>query len=626
MNTCYVCGKFSKRRFCSNLCRYFELPFRAWDGEGFTSPEDGAHHFNILACKKFLSKTEQVVSTASIPTLECLRFLTLQREPAINVWYSFDYDVNMILKDIPLHPNLKELAKVNKTIWNGWAIKYVPGKIFHVSRGSYRFSSYDCFGFFQKSFIEACKSHKLDTKPIEKGKQNRAKFNLEIRQEILEYNEQELILLCELMNKVRESLAYNAPKKKWYGPGAVTSKWLDVKVKLNPVLHRTNLDSMNLAIMSAYFGGRIDVAAIGEIFPCYSYDLASAYPFAMTHIPEVKQWGFIDNPQEIHDFGIYHVTWDIQQEALWYPFPWRTHANQVIYPPKGEGWYFGIEIKAGKKLFHNGIYVREGWEPTTCDNFPLRQSIFEAYRLRMLLQDNKDAAELAYKLILNAIYGKFAQKKINVADKLPKYQNYIWAGFTTSYTRAMLLSVIRLSPESIISTATDSVFTKTPLLPQEKSGKLGKWQYEGNAKTLIVMPGVYARFDAEGVKKYRQRGFPMPLNYGSILRSWGCDTKLNTSGQNSDVATLTRFSTFRLAIARNTNTWGQFITEEKGFHDISRLGFSKRFPDPHEIFKRIWKTRTMYPVHSPYAEQLSHEYIIPTFEEEAEREGLIEVD
>lgn len=616
---CEACGENCKGRFCDNLCKFHRLPFRAWDGEGYNT-ETNKHIYNVLACYGN-TKDTLLTNQQGITTIEAIRFLLIKRKPAINIWFAFDYDVNNILREIPLYPYLQDLSFTNETRWHGYQIKYIPGKIFSISRGSEKFTSYDCFGFFQKSFIKALSSFGFDPSRIVYGKENRSNFHRWELSDVVDYNQHELELLIQLMNKLRKQLRYHAPSKQWYGPGAVANKWLEKRVKLRTEEHKTYPSEMLEAIMRAYFGGRIDVATLGEIAPCYAYDIASAYPFAMTQIPKVISWKFT-NGKENHYFGLYRVRWDIGAASKWGPFPWRSHENSVLFPNKGEGWYYGSELFAAERAFGKSIRRISAWIPTTEHNYPLREHIRVAYKQRRELKAKDDPSELSYKLILNSLYGKFAQKQVQ-PNAIPRFQNYLWAGFITSFTRSMLLDAIARGGDNIVAIATDSVFIRLPIFPLTKDGELGNWQYEGNQTTLILMPGVYARIDDKDVKTFKQRGYPMPFNYGSVLRKWGCETKHNTPGEETPILKITRFVTFRHAIAKGEKEWCYFHTEEKALHNVALLGFGKRFPDPEFLWEETWKEREMLPVPAPAAEELSHSYRIPTFEEEIAREELI---
>jgi hypothetical protein len=626
--TCAACGSPCVERYCNKLCAYHALPFRAWDGEGITIKDaERPHRFTLLA-----TNDKHIHNGDGIPTVDALRFLIAERPKALNIWYYFDYDVNCILRDVPLRAtrersgSLEELAKTSYTLWHGYHIHYIPNKIFHVTRGR-TFESYDLSGYFQKSFVKACQSFGLDTSLIERGKEERKNFHAWPLADIIAYNQSELDLLTELATQLRKRLVYHAPKRLWYGPGAVAAQYMKRK-KLDNAPDWTN--EMKDAILRAYFGGRIDSRVIGEVTPCYAYDIVSAYPYAITHIPQTTGWVYAEHKRTpLHPFGLYHIAWDVETEIEWGPFPWRSREGHILYPLRGEGWYYGIEASAAQRLYRKGINILEGWEPQTTGEYPLRKSVHDIFETRKKAQRAGDPSELGYKLILNSMYGKFAQKtsqgrfaRQSDEIKRPPFQNYVWAGFTTAFTRAMLLDAIRQDPANVICTATDSVFCKRPVLGTSPGGEeLGTWKYEGKAPTLIVMPGVYARISDDGTAdKYKQRGFPMALNYGYLLRKWGCTTKLNTDGVELDEITFSAFYTFRQAVAQGRKHWGYFSEETKGFYDVAMLGFSKRFPDPMTIIDRSWKQREMMASPLPRNESLSHLYKVPTFEEEAKYE------
>lgn len=634
---CKACGqpfepKATAQAYCNKICRYHEREFRGWDGEGITVPSEiwgDSHNFNLLATRgEYISSGRERLGTT-----ECLKFLCKRRSPCINIWYFNSYDITCILRDIPLRgPNgsLEELAKTNETTWRGWHIKYVPNKIFIVRRGRQYFESYDVFGYYQKSFVKACEENGIDASDIKAMKDNRANFADLPEADIIAYNNLEIEKLELLANKTRKALNYHAPKRLWYGPGAVSDQWLKRQCNLSMADHRGWPEEMASPISHCYFGGRIDVAEIGEFTECHSYDINSAYPFAMTRIPYVEGWQYsADGKGQIDPFGIYHVTWFVPTDSRWCPFPFRTRHGTILYPNSGEGWYFGIEVSAAGRLYPGRITIIEAWKPIyplgDVRRYPLRENIEKAYYKRLELKDKEDASELAYKLILNAIYGKFAQKTTS-EHKLPRWQNYVWAGFTTAYTRAMLLDAIRNNPGSVVATATDSILCHNAMFGTDPVRVLGGWKYEGNYPTLICMPGVYARFKPDGTKKYRQRGMPMPINYGCLLRRWGCATDLNTDGTEEPFILYSKFVSFREAVSRGLDRWGFFQPVSKSFHDVTMFGFSKRFPAPHTLFEMVnWKKKDMFATPVRESEAISHPYAVPTFDEEVEFDDSAEI-
>src|SRR5690606_2331969 len=88
-----------------------------------------------------------------------------RKNPAgIFVAFSFGYDVNMMLRDLPWD-NVRELTKSGMTYVTlndaRYGIRYIARKILTISREPRRGSKrqaitiYDAFGFFQKAFVPA---------------------------------------------------------------------------------------------------------------------------------------------------------------------------------------------------------------------------------------------------------------------------------------------------------------------------------------------------------------------------------------------------------------------------------------------------------------------------------------
>ncbi len=132
-----------------------EREFIAWDGEG---PQDagyalfGNSHGDEL-CDPFL------------PTVRCLDFLLScgSRNPlAIHIGYGINYDVSMILKDLPWRA-LAMLKEYTVTQWKGYRLEYVPRKWFTVSKDGVRVKLYDICSFFAGAYVPALKEFGIGT-------------------------------------------------------------------------------------------------------------------------------------------------------------------------------------------------------------------------------------------------------------------------------------------------------------------------------------------------------------------------------------------------------------------------------------------------------------------------------
>ena len=213
--------------------------FVAFDGEGW----DGK--YMIFACS---TMPYDLYDPAGISTSMCLRYMLDYR---IKPWdacigFGLSYDFENILADVP-DADYKKLLEGEKILFEKYTIKYIPRKILEVSldtghttpKGRAIFKTIilqDILGFFQSSFEKALEKWEIEIPEIIKiGKALRGEFNKQPVKFIKAYNREELRLMVELMDKLREAdrdafesigLMANHSPRTWYGPGARASNFL----------------------------------------------------------------------------------------------------------------------------------------------------------------------------------------------------------------------------------------------------------------------------------------------------------------------------------------------------------------------------------------------------------------
>lgn len=457
------------------------------DGEGATI--DGHHIYNML------SIGENVLTNPDgLSTLECLNFITSFRPGFLYVGYFFDYDVTMILRDLD-HETLAQLLDRNSRTtekgysmpvsWKGFRIDWLPNKEFRVAKGISKFVTINDVGtFFQCRFTNALKTWGVGTPEqlamIEEGKNSRSSFN-SLAQSTIEYNQLEIVLLQELMEKYRRVFGdIDITPKKWQGPGQIAVAALH---KHNIVKNRDlAIDNGVLgAFQWSYYGGRFEVSTLGEIpGPIYDYDLNSAYPDAIRNLPclEHGEWIETTTPEGIYVALVEMVGDDSQ---MWHSLPVRNKNGNIHYPSKVRGWYTYHELE--NVFEYDKVRVIKARQYVQrCDCRPFSW-VEELYQLRKSV--GKDSKGLAIKTVLNSIYGKLAQ-----SVGKPQFANPIWASLITSSTRGKILEAMRGDPGSVVMIATDGIFTKAPL-PLEDSSELGKWSASTFDSIFIIGPGVY---------------------------------------------------------------------------------------------------------------------------------------
>ena len=235
--------------------------FITWDTEGHDI--NGVHTTVLLAN----SNNESIFDRKGLGYKELLPLLCKHKD-AVNVWYSFGYDVNMIFKDLDNATKAQLFTKGLKTPINvegqEYILKYIPRKILTIRKGKQGFTHYDAFGFFQKSFVNALEEWKIDyNKPlIEAGKKLRGKFEDQAQDFIEAYNMEECIALAKTMEKLDYYIAKaEIPElRSYHGAGAIASRFLKM---WSVQAHKTNLPTtpevkqLFEGRRYAYFGGRM---------------------------------------------------------------------------------------------------------------------------------------------------------------------------------------------------------------------------------------------------------------------------------------------------------------------------------------------------------------------------------
>ena len=534
------------------------------DGEGVTV-ENGEHHYILLA-----ASDGSCVEGVNLSTVECFDYL-LSLPKGLKIGFSINYDINMMLKDLGLR-NLQALWEDGETRWNAYKISWIPSKKFslvHVFSGK-TVTVWDAFGFFQCSFVRALKQWDIGT-PEERDriasmKELRGSFTESEFNEIKAYCFDEVRLLVKLVEKLItqcERMGINLTS--YHGAGSIAAALLR-KHDVKSYLKEPPSEEIFRASLQAYFGGRFEIARVGPIpEECWNYDIRSAYPHQCRRLPCLSHgtWRHLYGsriPQAIARFGIYRVLWKLSDgREIWAPFPWRTKNNHIVYPVQGEGWYWGEELDAAMQLWPGDIEYIEAYIFTpNCEHRPFA-FVEELYEERNRLKAEGDFGQLVLKLGLNSLYGKTAQS-IGAKDRKPTYQSFIWAGLITSGTRAQLLSAIRLSPNDIISVATDGIIS-TRQLRLDIGQQLGEWEETAKITNLfLAQPGVY-RYTANGQTVSKTRGFTSKevkfddlANVYSISKWYGSYT-----------FHCTRFIGLGAALQRNPplTNWRRWIEVEK---------------------------------------------------------------
>jgi len=290
----------------------------------------------------------------------------------------------------------------------------------------------------------------------------------------------------------------------WIGAGAIASALMRSANIAKHHAYDDEYPDQKEAILTAYYGGRVELFRAGVYPQVWDYDVSSAYPSIAVELPSLKgaDWLWHVQYDPSLEWSLWDCSWDLPDSFLC-PFPVRIKGD-IYYPRNGRGWYHSSEVKAAQQLTDGRIDVHGGWQlQPRYDNLPF-SFIPDRYAYRVQLKREGHAGEKVLKLGLNSIYGKLAQGA-GYQGNAPLFQSFFWAGAITAGTRARVLDIAMTAIDDLLMIATDGVFFKRDPQISEVDG-LGGLELTMMEDMFIAQPGVYqATIDGKDVAK--SRGF-----------------------------------------------------------------------------------------------------------------------
>lgn len=442
------------------------------------------------------------------------------------IGYFFDYDVQMILRQLP--PQfLHQLRLKGRCLYRKYRIRHIPQKRFSVTdtETGDTVTIWNVSGWTQCSFVKLITDWGIGT-PEEQAfvasmKAKRSDLSNETSEDLVRYTTLECRLLSvwfERMLALHESVGIRLTA---YSGAGSTAAAMFRKAKWEPPEVPPHVQTIAEA---AFFGGRSETSCIGEYEgDVFGYDINSAYPFAIANLPDIRgaKW-YRTKRYDPHLFGFWRVRWKQPAKSCWGLFPVRgaklptgKRSLSLLYPIEGEGWFHSCEVAIAVKTGYcepiEGLVIEPKGKPFDW--------VLETVEERLRLKSEGNPANIVLKLGLNSLYGKLAQH----SGQHP-LQCMVYAAAITARTRAMILDAIHDAGHQVLLVATDGILSTRPLdLPL--SGRLGEWEFTLYRGAWILQAGVYW---AGG--KIRTRGIDgRSLDRAEVDRLWrkrGVEAKL----------------------------------------------------------------------------------------------------
>ena len=459
---------------------------------------------------------------------EWLQFLTYRwYEGKLNFFYNIDFDFFALIKWLPKNI-IEDIYHVGKGYYKDYIIEWIPRKAFTIKKGRHTYRFFDIFQFYHSSLDHASKKY-LNMQKIDMNRElmNDKDFVKNNLKDIISYCIWDAYLtkrLAELMQQQFNELdiSFNKP----YSHAKLSEKYAMTQYKI-PKFYPTEYQEYALR---SYYGGRFECFKRGYIDKVYVYDINSAYPYHISHLPDISlsEWYKVDYVDENANLGFIRCKVTTKYNYT-EPLPYRLPYG-IVFPHFNDNERFITlqEYRVIKRYNLADIEVLDGWFYR--DEYGVRpfKWVEDMYYYRKEIQDENPALAHAIKILMNSLYGKFIQITKR-AEETIDWINFDWvttinnketifyrkvketgnlfcpvyASYITSSTRIQLLEqLIKLQKEAV-ACFTDSIIATKEWI--ESSRKLGGWKKEIEGEMILICSGVYTIRNGEK-KRIKFRG------------------------------------------------------------------------------------------------------------------------
>ena len=441
--------------------------------------------------------------------------------------WNLSYDGDIIAKLLgDVLYNYKYSGNLNFT-YGTYKIRYIENKSLTISKGHYSVTVYDIAQYFDKAPLDKAYTNNLKL-PLPQEyiamKARRSFFTLRYFRDHKKLVRSYCIQDCTHTKALADywintfHQAYGFYPNRWLSAGYLAEKVMIANGINIPYFHDIEYPIQKLA-RASFYGGRFEMLMKGLVGKAYDYDINSAYPYALTTIPDLTQGRWLDS-EEIHPdakLGFFHIVANVPSSVRVAPFPFRTSWGMIFYPFGKFSTYVTLpELLAVRSLNLDAkinFKILEGYQFIPSSNndeskYIFKNFILDQYRTRQQLKLQDSPLERTIQLILNSMYGKMAQKT-NVGRRMQIMGNLfcpVIASHVTGYTRAQLLSLTHTYglEQDLVAYATDSITSKKAL-PSVITNDLGGLKLAEQSNDMFSIQNGFRR--SNGKWKLRGLGF-----------------------------------------------------------------------------------------------------------------------
>lgn len=363
--------------------------------------------------------TETEKGKAFLITTESASYEIFSFEDAMRVLFSLgdrfttfnlDYDATALLAYLP-RKLLKVLHVQKKIQYKGYSIEYLSKKVLIISKApDARLIVFDIYPFFQTSLAKAGQLYApraYRKKRMAKSLKSAftRKYYHQHRKQVDVYAQGDAKLTQYLTDKLVAAIAnIGLETDLLYSPGFIAKRYF-----INKGISFGYLPwKFKQFVADAYFGAYIQCAKRGYFKTAHESDLKSAYPWAMSQLPDFRtaEYYLSKTVRERYYFIKAKVS---MKNSEFYLLPFRKKGHPVLYP-KYDGQVatmtcFEYEYLRKNKLCTQ-LEVISVLNIRASDSKPYADFVQELFDLRKI----GGFESLVYKLILNSGYGITAEK------------------------------------------------------------------------------------------------------------------------------------------------------------------------------------------------------------------------
>lgn len=326
------------------------------------------------------------------------------------IFYNLDYDVaallallgQRIVEDIYVDRAVKLKSENGDTV----SVRYHKHKVFEINRNRHVRKCFDLLPFFQTK-LEKVSQQYLGVGKCELPEGIISNLSPTVyhanKTLIDEYAIRDAKLLQDLTNRFLTSLqSVGFSGASLYSPGYLAKTYL----KMKNILPTKLLESDEKEIVRGYFGGRTEIVKRGFCPDWYVYDITSAYPYAITQLPDLLHATITRSREPESEWSISRVRIKETIPAFAHLLPYKTGDNLLIYPMLTDMSTTATSIELSR-LPKNSFRYLETFNLWCENKNPLSGIVLDLFRERQSASEPMN--KVIFKLILNSLYGVFAE-------------------------------------------------------------------------------------------------------------------------------------------------------------------------------------------------------------------------